>query len=264
MNLTRIYAIVLEHLYIWSRSLSRLTDAFWWPLMDLFVWGLTTIFIQKLGGGVFANLLLVFLSGLIFWTVIYRSQYEISLVLAEEIWSRNLLNLFGSPLTIWEFITAGIFLSAVKLLAVLFSMSILAYLLYAYNILSLGFYLIPFVGSLAVFGWIAGIVINTLILRFGRDFEALAWTAVFMAQPFSCIFYPLKVLPQWAQSIALMLPSTYIFEGLRSLIYSGYFPPFNFWMSVILDAVYFCLSLLAFKSVFEKAKELGLLSRLLE
>lgn len=263
MNLTRIYAVVLRHLYTWSRSLERLSDVFWFPLMDLFVWGFFTLYLSS-GRTALVNPVLLIISGLILWTVVYRSQYEISVSLAEEIWSQNLLNLFASPLSIWEFITATGLLSLLKLIIVLFLMSIMAFVLYSYNALSLGFVAIPFVLVLAVFGFLVGVSVNAVILRFGKNAQALAWTAVFAFQPFSCIFYPLSILPGWAQNISLLLPTTYVFEGMRTLIFTGQLPIFYLLMAILLDLLYLILSLVFFKRMFEKAKDLGLLSRLSE
>ena len=264
MNLIRIYAIVLRHLYTWSRSLNKLTDAFWWPFVDLFTWGLMTVYISSRLQSPAGNLVLLFLSSLILWTVIYRSQWEISMILNEEVWSRNLLNIFASPLTAWEFLTATVILSVIKLSAVLSFMAAIAWALYRYNLFALGLPLVPFVGLLCLFAWSLGLLINSFIIRFGRDSEALAWTAVFLIQPFSCVFYPLAFLPAWAQPVALMLPSTYIFEGLRSLLFTGIVPALYYWMALFLGLVYLLISLIVFKLMFEKAKGEGLLARLLD
>lgn len=264
MNFTRIYALVLRHLYIGTRSLSRLTDTFWWPFVDLLLWGLMTTYIRSASLNPLSNLVLVFLSGLILWTVIYRMQWEIGFVLNEEVWSRNLLNLLASPLTQLEFMVAALVLSLLKLVGVLFFMFVFAYFLFRYNILAIGFYFIPFIGLLGLFAWAVGLLVNSLIIRLGRDAEALAWTAVFLTQPFSCIFYPLSFLPGWAQTIALLLPPTYIFEAMRSLLFTGTVVPFYFWMALFLSLVHLALAIFVFGYTFEKAKELGLLSRLLE
>lgn len=264
MNATRIKAVVLRHLYYWTRSFSKMTDTFWWPFVDLLVWGLMTVFISRQAQGALPNLVLFLLSALILWTVIYRCQWEISLTLNEEIWSLNLLNLFASPLTIWEFLTAAVILGVIKLLGVLVFMFFFAWLLYAYNVFVVGFYFLPFIFVLVIFGWALGILVNAAIIRLGRNSEALAWTAVFLVQPFSAVFYPVSVLPGWAQNIAYLLPSTYVFEGLRSVLFTGTFPLINFWLGLSLDIFFLIMSLIIFKITFERAKELGLLSRLLE
>ncbi|MBS0634138.1 MAG: ABC transporter permease [Verrucomicrobia bacterium] len=42
--------------------------------------------------------------------------------------------------------------------------------------------------------------------------------------PFSDVFYPVSVLPTWAQHISWCLPTTYIFEGVRIILHKGSFP----------------------------------------
>ena len=36
-----------------------------------------------------------------------------------------------------------------------------------------------------------------------------------MIQPISATFYPASVLPAWLRPVALLLPSTHVFEGMR-------------------------------------------------
>ena len=86
----------------------------------------------------------------------------------------------------------------------------------------------------------------------------LAWMVAFIFAPFSAVFYPLHVLPQWAQGIAWCLPTTYVFEGMRSILSSGYFPVHYFWISLLLDAVYLAIALAVFRFAFEKTRAKGL------
>lgn len=260
MNFLRIKGVVLRHLIYWTRSLNRLTDIFWWPFLTLLVWGLYTLYIRDQ----VANITLFLLSGLVLWTIIQRAQYEISLSLMDDIWNENLLNIFATPLRFREFLVGLLITSLVKLSVVIVLMGTSAYLLYRYNIFVFGFYLLPFIVVLIVFGWTIGILINSLIIRFGRDSEALAWTAVYIVQPLSCVFYPLAILPAFWQRVALLLPSTYIFEGMRSLIFTGEIASFYFLMALSLSFLYFVLSLFVFRYTLTRAKETGLLARLME
>ena len=260
MNINRIKGVVLRHLIYWTRSLNRLTDVFWWPMVSLLVWGLFTIYARE-------NLPLItawLLGALVLWIIIQRSQNEVSVCLMDEVWSENLLNLFSTPLTFGEFLMGILIASVVKLAVVVFMLTVTAYFLYQYNIFSLGYYVVPFVAILTVFGWTLGIIINSLILRFGRDAEALAWTAIVAVQPFSCVFYPLYVLPGFVQKVALLLPSTYIFEGLRSLVYTGYLPAFYLLAAGFLSVIYFVGSLFLFRHTLIRSKELGLLTKLVD
>lgn len=260
MDWTRVRAIVLKHLLYWTRSLNRLSDSFWWPVISLLVWGFFTFYVQD-------SLPLavpLFLGGLVFWFALQRAQQEISILFMDEIWGENLLNLFTTPIKFSEYLAGLILTSLLKLVMSLTVMAVFALVLYHFNVFSLGFYFLPAVALLAVFGWTIGIFINSAILRFGRDSESLAWTLVFAVQPFSAVFYPLSSLPEAARYISYLLPSTYIFEGMRSLIFSGTLPSFYLLMGIMLDLVYFFLALLVFRYTFYKAKETGFLARLIE
>ena len=39
--------------------------------------------------------------------------------------------------------------------------------------------------------------------------------------PNGAVFYPVSVLPAWLQKIAYLLPSTYVFEGMRQVLATG-------------------------------------------
>lgn len=260
MNWNRVKGIVLRHLIYWTRSLNRLTDVFWWPMVSLLVWGLFTVYAREK----LPSITLWLLGALVLWIIIQRSQNEISVSLMDEVWSENLLNLFSTPLTFGEFLVGMLVMSVVKLTVAIAMLIVTAYFLYAFNIFVFGYYLIPFFAVTIIFGWTLGIIINSLILRFGRDSEALAWTAIVAVQPFSCVFYPLSVLPKLIQSVAIFLPSTYIFEGLRFFVYTGYVPGFYLVMAVSLSIFYFIVSLFLFRHTLVRSRELGLLSRLVD
>lgn len=260
MNTNRIKGIVLRHVMYWTRSLNRLTDVFWWPLVSLLVWGLFTIYAREH----LPSITLWLLGALVLWIIIQRSQNEVSVSLMDEVWSENLLNLFSTPLTFGEFLVGILIVSVIKLLIVTLMLTGTAYILYQFNIFVLGYYTVPFIAILTVFGWTIGIVINSLILRFGRDAEALAWTAIVAVQPFSCVFYPLSVLPGFVQTVAVFLPSTYVFEGLRFIIYTGYVPGFYLLMAIGLCVIYFVASLFLFRYTLVRSKELGLLAKLVD
>lgn len=260
MNANRIRGIVLRHLIYLTRSLNRLTDVFWWPMVSLLVWGLFTLYARER----LPSITLWLLGALVLWIIVQRSQNEISVSLMDEVWSENLLNIFATPIKFSEFLVGILILSAIKLAVSTTMLIVTAYLLYQYNIFSLGFYLVPFFSVLLIFGWTLGIFINCLILRFGRDSEALAWTAIVAVQPFSCVFYPLSILPPFIQNVAVLLPSTYIFEGLRTIVYTGYLPFFNLIMAIGLSLIYFVISLFLFRRTLIRSRELGLLTRLVE
>ena len=86
----------------------------------------------------------------------------------------------------------------------------------------------------------------------------LAWMSAYMFAPFSAVFYPVSALPVWAQKISWYLPTTYVFEGMRSILKGGAFPWGNAWISLGLNMIYLVLSICVFYWAFEKSRSKGL------
>jgi len=258
INLNRVSAVVIRHLFVWPRELENLAESFWWPSFDLFIWGLTTVYLQH-KQGVPSFFTGFFIGAIVLWMFVYRSQQEMGLIFLREAWDRNLLNLFTSPLTVWEFLTASLLLGSLKLFISAAWMILLAYLLFAFNIFVVGWLLIPFIINLFLVGWSAGFVINGLIVRFGYRVQAFAWTLVLIIQPFSAVFYPVSVMPQWMQVVAHFLPTSYVFEGMRGALLSGRFDYQGLLVATGLNLLYLTLSLLYFARSFRKAQESGML-----
>ena len=94
---------------------------------------------------------------------------------------------------------------------------LLAWVLYAFNLFALGPVLVLFFINLMIMGWAVALGVVSLILRHGAGAEALAWSVLFGLTPFSAVFYPVSVLPEMLQPIALALPSAHVFEGMRGV-----------------------------------------------
>lgn len=262
MSSKRIYAMVVRHLYVWPRSLERLTWNFGWPLLDLAIWGLTMDYLQKTSQTNFSLINLV-LGAIILWTIVQRAQNEVSANFLDEAYNRNIINIFSTPLTRFEFLMAMIILNCIKLFFTLVSMTLGAYIFYKFNIISTFGLFIPFLFfNLLVIGWSIGFFVIGLILRFGYSVAELAWAIAILVQPFSCVFYPLSALPYWAQKIALSLPTVYIFEEMRRIIFSGKVIWNNLLISFGLNILYLLLALWFFNYMFEKAREHGRLIKL--
>ena len=93
--------------------MGRLFDTFYWPALDIVLWGMTSVYFQQKAAT--ADIVLVLLSGLVFWQVIWRSQYEVTVNLLEELWSHNLVNVLATPLTIYEWVVAVICLGFIRM-----------------------------------------------------------------------------------------------------------------------------------------------------
>lgn len=259
MRLYRIKGLSLRYLYLFRHSLDRLSDAFFWPTVDIVLWGMTSkYFAASLAGG--NTLILGLLGGIVLWIFPWRSQYEIAVNLLEDLWNRNLVNIFISPIQFSEWIATLLVLGVGKAVISFTYASALIYVLYSANIISVGFTLIPWAILLIVFGWIFGLLVAGIIMRYGTKIQTLAWTSIYIIAPFAAVFYPVGSLPSWGQSVAHFVPASYVFEALRAGL-AGTPQPASYliWPS-ILCLIYFCIAVLLMYRSFAHILKRGLIS----
>jgi len=240
-----------------KHSLNRWSDMIYWPILDLLIWGLTIKYMTALSSNP-QKMIISFIAGMLLWTFVWRGQYEISVSILEDLWSRNLINLFVSPLTFWEFISAFIIIGILKAGIGFVIASGVAFALYKVNMFVLGFYLVPFAVLLFMTGWWVGFFVGGLILRYGTKVEQFAWSMVYLVSPFSAIYYPLSILPNWAQTVAWFVPTSYIFEGAREVIEKGILDPKKILICFLLNAFYMVLAILFMRKSFDKILQKGL------
>lgn len=261
MKLHRVNALLIRHLYLYKRSLPRLMDILFWPVMELLLWGFISMYIDRLNiAGL--NAVTVLLGAVVFWDLLSQAQRAVSVTFLEEVWERNFLNIFVTPLRLSEFIASTVVLAFVRLLMVGVVMSALGFVFYKFNLFSFGFYLIPFMLNLLVFGAAVGLFTTALILRYGTSAQVLAFGLLFLVQPFSAVFYPVSALPEFLQKLAYLFPSTYVFEGMRAVIASGNLPGNLLLGAVIANAVYFAACAWYFYNSFAVVKNKGKLLKL--
>lgn len=256
MNWSCVRGVFLRYFYNLRRGFHSLSDLFYWPLVDILLWGLTSVWIQKYSP--VDNITLILMTGLIFWQIVWRGSMDIAVNLLQEFWHRNLINLFSTPLKVSEWVVGVLLLSVCKLFITIGFGALLVYILYSLNVFAIGWLFIPFGASLLVFGWAIGFFCSALLIYWGHQIEMIAWMIPFIFAPFCAVFYPLDVLPLWAQKIAWMLPPTYIFEGMRQILSGQSFPLCDLAISILLNALFLLAAILFFKGMFEKSRAKGL------
>jgi len=257
----RVLALLLRQLYLYRRSLIRALEIVYWPVMDLLVWGFVSLYVGRLrGGGAVAIAFL--LGGMILWDLFYRAQQAISVSFLEDIWTRNLINVFVSPISTAEFVLAMLLLGVMKVVVTGLLLSGLAAALYAFNIFQHGLQLVPFVLNLLIAGWGIGIITTAMILRFGQGAETLAWAIPFLFQPFSAVFYPVAVLPTALRPVAWLLPTTHVFEGMRTVLAGGGVAWDQVAWALVGNAALLAIAAVVFTRVMYIARERGLLLRM--
>lgn len=262
MNSSHILGIFLRNIYLMKRSWHRPFSLFYWATLELFLWGFITLWLKGIvptDGRV--NFVLVLLGALIFWDLFSRAQQTITVSFLEDVWSRNVVNIFASPLAILEFIAGLLLLSVVQGIIAFSFIAFLAWALYALHIWELGFFMAPFFLNIFFFGWALGFFTIGLIIRFGPSIEILAWSIPVLFQPLSAVFYPISVLPDILQKIAFFLPTSHLFEGMRAVLLGSSLPIKDVILAALLNAAYIALGILFLYWMLGKARKKGSLSR---
>jgi len=233
---------------------------FYWSLLEVFIWGLISRYLHSVGGETF-GFVTVLVGAVIFWNFFTRTMNGISVSFLEDVWSRNLINLFSSPLTIGEYAAGLIVTSIVHTVFSIAGMVAMAWLFFSYNIFLFGFFLIPFVFLLFLFGWTIGIFATAFILRFGPAVEILVWSAPALIMPFAAVFYPVEALPGAFRPISYLIPISYVFEGMRRAAIGGTFDVRFFIIALVLSVFYFAGAIFVFIKMYHIVLKRGLFTR---
>jgi len=252
----RIGGLVLRYWYVIRSSWPRMAELIYWPLLQMLMWGFLQTHLAKTTSFA-ANAAGLFIGGVLLWDILVRSQLGFSVAFLEEYWSRNLGHLMMSPLRPFELIAALMIVSLLKLSVAMVPVAFLAYVFFGFNVLSLGFAFAAFFANLILTSWTLGLISTGVVLRWGLGAESFSWLIVFVLLPVACVYYPLSTLPGWLQPVALALPPTYVFEGLRALVTEGVFRGGDMAMALALNLLYFCLGYAAFRWFLEEARRSG-------
>ncbi|HEY9163213.1 MAG TPA: ABC transporter permease [Magnetovibrio sp.] len=254
----RIMALLLRHLYVLRRSWPRLLELAYWPMIQMVLWGFVTKFFLGHSTWV-AEAAGVLISAVLLWDVLFRANLGVSLPFIEEMWSRNLAQLFVSPLRDSEMVASLVLMSLIRTLISVTPAALLALPFYDVWVFDLGIGLLAFFTNLLVFGTVIGITVAALVLRYGLGAESLCWLGIFLLAPVSAIYYPVDALPAWLQWVALALPSAHTFEGMRGVLFNQGFAWDHFMWAVGLNGVYLSLATAFFLRMMKVAREKGLL-----
>jgi ABC-2 type transport system permease protein len=217
MSFSRIYAIFVRQVFLFRSNPTRVAVILLWVVIDILMWGFITRYLGTLGAETF-NFVSVILGAIIFWDFASRIQLGTMTAFMEDVWSHNFINFFASPLKISEYISGMVLTSLATAIGSISVMSLLAGLLFGYNILKVGFLFLPFLMVLFIFGMAMGIFISSTIFRLGPSAEWLAWPIPLVISIFAGVFYPVSALPSFLQVFARAIPASYVFESMRSIL----------------------------------------------
>ncbi len=261
MKIHRINAVIVRHLYEARRNFDRVTDLVWWPVLDIIMWGFFTIYLAH-SSRLQPSVVSCLLGAVILWGTFYGFQRDMAVGFIDELWCRNLINLFSTPLTLSEYMVGLIGVCLLKVMVGLCAASAVAWAAYSFDIVPWLPKFIPYMANLLFFALALGIAITGLIFRYTTKIQALAWSFAGLLMPASCVMYPMSSLPRRMRAIAWMLPTAHSFEGMRQVLAGNGFSPQHFWWGAGLNAMYFVLAMGFFGWIFEQARTRGLLVKM--
>lgn len=259
MQLNRISAILLRQYYLLRGSLTRVVPLFVWAAIDIVLWGFITRFLNTMQPAY--NFVPMFLGTVLLWDFLVRVMQGTSMAFMEDMWSRNFLNMFASPITIGEYllglVTTSILTSALGLIV----MILLASLVFGLQVFTYGLAIIPFLFTLFLSGIALGILGCSILLRLGPAAEWFIWPIPAILSPFACVFYPLAMLPLPMQYVSHLLPPMYVFESMRAIVAGKPVENDTLLVCLGLAVLYILLACLLYARVYRKAVANGLISR---
>lgn len=217
MKLQPVAAILLRQWYLLRGSPVRMLPMFAWVAIDIVLWGFITRYLNSVSGAGI-NFTTVLLGAVLMWDLFARVLQGVTTAFLEDVWSRNFLNLFASPLSIAEYVFGLVLVSIATSVVGLLVMLALAVPVFGLSFLAIGSHLALFLCVLYGFGVALGVLASAMVLRLGPASEWLVWPIPALLSPFCGVFYPLAVLPAWMHAISYLLPASYVFEGMRSLV----------------------------------------------
>jgi ABC-2 type transport system permease protein len=260
MNRSRVAAIVLRIFYLYRGSPQRVFPIFIWVAVDILLWGFLTRYLNSVSNAE-VNFVPALLGAVLLWDFLTRVMQGVTMAFFEDVWTRNFLNLFATPLRTSEYLTGIILVAVCTSLLSLVVMVVFARTAFGLSFLVYGTALAPFLVVLFLTGIAFGVAAAAIVLRLGPASEWLIWPIPMIVSPFAGVFYPVSVLPGWMRAIAALLPPSYVFEGMRAVVRGGSAPWGKLAFGGGLALLYLALACLFFMAVYRIAIRSGLIAR---
>ncbi len=260
MKMRRIGAIVLRQIYLLRGSPTRVLPLFAWIAIDVMLWGFITRYLNAIASPGF-DFVPAMLGAVLLWDFLSRVMQGVTMAFFEDVWSRNFLGIFASPLSRAEYVSGLVLTGIGTSLVGLAVMIALASSAFGLSFLSYGPAIIPALLVLFLFGIALGVAGSAMVLRLGPAAEWLIWPLPAVLSPFASVFYPISTLPVWMQPISLALPPSYVFESLRAITNGGHANYTDLTFALTLSLGYLVAAAAFFAHVYRVCVRTGLIAR---
>lgn len=253
-------AILVRQFYLYRGSPARIIAVFTWVAIDIILWGFISRYLNTVANPGF-NFVPALLGAVLLWDFFTRVMQGVTMAFFEDVWSRNFLNLFASPIPIGEYLLGLVLSSITTSTAGLLFMLVLSTTVFGMSFFAYGLAVVPFVMVLFLFGIALGIVASAIVLRLGPSAEWFIWPIPALISPFAGVFYPLSTLPAWMQGVSRVLPPSYVFESLRTIVKGGSASGESLAVGGALALGFIALAWMVFLKTHRHAVRTGLIAR---
>jgi ABC-2 type transport system permease protein len=256
----RLTAFAYRNLIMAQRNVFFLFELTFWPGVAMVSHGLLTRFLDLT-----PPMTAFILVGTIALSAVQVCQLDVAYAVLFDIWSKSMKHQFLTPVRIHHLALGSWLVGVGRGVIVWALMALIGSWAFGFDFVGAGaprvamFLLGCFLTALVI-----GLLVCALVLLFGTRAETSAWAAVNFFVMLSGIYYPVSVLPGWAQTLSAGIPLTYFLDGIRA----GYgFPSSHahpFAVGFALSVAYVLLAHWALAAAVSRARRTGLLLKVSE
>jgi ABC-2 type transport system permease protein len=260
VEVVRTWAFARRNIIMARRNVFFVFELTFWPGVAMLSHGLLTRFLA-----LDTKMTAFILVGTVALSTVQVCQLDVAYAVLFDIWSKSMKHQFLTPIGIRHMAVGSWLVGVARGVTVFALMAVIGSWAFGFDFMGAG----P--ASLALFllgcflcSLIIGLFVCSLVLLWGTRAETSAWAAVNFTLMFSGIYYPVSVLPGWAQSVAMGVPLTYFLDAFRQ----GYGFDAQFthaWLKgFALTGFYVVLAHWALASAITRSRRTGLLLKLSE
>lgn len=259
MRLYKIYALIYRDFLVLRNMRWKIMEMFYFPLTTVIIWGFFSLFVKDMA--LEAGLVVLVVN--ILWSFAYLAQSSTNMNMNEDMWSGSLKQVLSTGITETEYLVARLISATLISLIIMALMLLLAFYGFSVALIAEQISMIltlTFITLLASIG--LSIFVGFGIILLGREYGFLAWSAIQIFILLSAPFYSVSIFPEPVQVISGVMPYTYVFEGMRSLVSMGTVSSSILFNGMIVSVLYLLIPIPVYIYVFRRARKTGGLVRL--
>ncbi len=256
-----LYAFVIRD---WQRRWSyklNFVAMLLYPIVWVSVFGVLGRTIDESGSaaGVAGGFSMYMVTGIITWRFIRVGFFDSSMSIRWEQHIGTFKNIYMLPSHLMVPVSATALSGFTVSLLNFVEMWIVAELVFGISLnLTLSSFLFLVLAWLSVIGF--GFAIAGVAILY-KEIQAV-FTVIFFSFQFFCgVFFPIEVLPEYAQYVSKVIPITYALNGIRSSITHGYIPTTDLIVMPVAGVIGLAIGLVTLQLCLKKALKEGKLER---